>query len=225
MLMLPQIEQANLANSFNINLPSWHAQNAVPAARVISTYLCPSAVNSGDTYPVVDETGNVLANFGRGNYVANAGRPGAWDEPAPDLSQICDGPLYRNSRTRMRDVTDGLSNTIFFGEQTPSHSPSTWVGIVPNSVTCPTPKFAYAGCDGAAPQINIHSGPGEHEFPPIIHPPNSNFGYVDEMYAEHADGCHVLLGDGSVRFASKYMDGTTWAALSTRGIGEVVSDW
>src|SRR5256885_4565687 len=26
-------------------------------------------------------------------------------------------------------------------------------------------KFAFVDCDGAAPQINVHSGPGENEFP------------------------------------------------------------
>jgi prepilin-type N-terminal cleavage/methylation domain-containing protein len=224
-MMLPQIEQGNLYNSININLPCWAPQNSAVALRQIPTYLCPSALNGSGVYPVVDDGGAVLATFARGNYVASAGRIDVWDETAADLSSMADGVLYRNSRTRMRDVADGLTNTVFFGEQTPYHSNSTWVGIVPGSVACPSAQFAYAGCDGAAPQINVHSGPGINEFPPIIHPPNSNFGYVDEMYSQHDSGGHVLLGDGSVRFASKFTDGVVWANLATRAGSEVVGEW
>lgn len=224
-MLLPQIEQANLYNSLNINLPSWHASNAAFVQRQIPAYLCPSALNGTGVYPVVNSGGTVLATFARGNFVASAGRIDVWDETAADLSSIADGVFYRNSRTAIRDITDGLSTTVFFGEQTPSHSNSTWVGIVPNSVTCPTAQFAYAGCDEAAPQINVHSGPGILEVPPIIHPPNSNFGYVDEMYSQHNAGGHVLLGDGSVRFVSKFTDGVVWSNLATRAGGEVVADY
>ena len=223
--ILPQIEQGNLYNSFNINLPCWNAANATPALKTIPAYLCPSAVNSTATYPVVNTGGTVLATFSRSNYVANAGRLEVWDDPTANLSSIADGPFYRNSRTQMRDITDGLTNTVFFGEQTPTHSNSTWVGIVPDSVTCPATQFAFAPCDFAAPQINVHSGPTPHEIPPVIHAPNSSFGYVDEMYSQHDSGSHVLLGDGSVRFASKFIDGVTWSRLATRAGGEVVGEW
>jgi prepilin-type N-terminal cleavage/methylation domain-containing protein len=225
MLLLPQVEQANLQNSFNMNVPSWATQNATPAARTVATYICPSAANNMPTYSVVDDGGNVLAKFARSNYVANAGRIDVWDEPAADLSSLADGPFYRNSRTRMADVTDGLSNTVFLGEQSASRSDSTWVGIVPGAVTCPTPKYAFNGCDGAAPQINVHSGPGINEFPPLIHTPNDPFGYVDEMWADHPGGCNVLLGDASVRFAARTTNPTVWAALATRAGGEPVGEW
>ena len=223
--ILPQIDQAVVFNAFNTQLPCWNPANATMAKTVISAYLCPSALNTTSTYDVVNSSNTVLATFSRSNYVANAGRIDVWDETGIDLSSKADGPLYKNSQTRFRDITDGLSNTVFFGEQTPYHSNSTWVGIVPTSVTCPTPKFAIAVCDGAAPQINVHSGPGVLETPPIIHPPNGDFGYVDEMYSQHDAGCHVLLGDGSVRFASKFMDGLIWSKRCTRAGGDVVADW
>jgi len=225
MLILPQMEQANLYNAFDLNTPAWSSKNATLAQTTVPAYICPSANHHPKTYRIIDDSAKTLATFARGHYVANAGRLDVWDEPAADLSRIADGPFYRNSRTRMADITDGLSNTVFFGEQTPTHNDSTWVGIVARSVTCPTPKFAFVDCDAAAAQINVHSGPGINEFPPIIHPPNSNFGYVDEMYSDHASGGNVLLGDGSVRFASKTMNGATWAALATRAEGDTIGDW
>ena len=239
--ILPQIEQANLYNSFNISLPCWDTSNAKPALTVIPTYLCPSANNSTTNYSILDSTGanvvfggkTITAQFSRSNYVANAGQFEVWDGAAvlaspTDLSGLANGPLYRNSRTQMRDVSDGLTNTVFFGEQTPFHSDSTWVGIVPDSATCPAAKFKALSvpCDAAAAQINVHSGPGgPDEVPPVIHTPNSNLGNVDEMYSQHDSGCNVLLGDGSVRFASKFISGSVWTALSTRAGSEIVGEW
>ncbi|HTI51980.1 MAG TPA: H-X9-DG-CTERM domain-containing protein [Planctomycetaceae bacterium] len=43
------------------------------------------------------------------------------------------------------------------------------------------------------------------------------------MWGEHGPGCHVLFGDGSVRFFTAFTDGNVWVALSTRNVGEVVS--
>jgi prepilin-type N-terminal cleavage/methylation domain-containing protein/prepilin-type processing-associated H-X9-DG protein len=224
MLLLPQIEQANLYTSFDLNSPSWSSKNALPAQQTVRSYLCPSASHP-KTYQVMDDSSKILATFARSNYVAHAGREDLWDLPAADLSKIADGSFYRNSRTRMAEITDGLSNTIFFGEQSGSRSDATWVGIVPGAVTCPTLRYAFAGCDGAAPQINVHSGPGSGEFPPLIHPPNDATGYVDEMFSDHPNGCNVLLGDGSVRFAARSINGATWAALATRAEGDAIGEW
>jgi prepilin-type N-terminal cleavage/methylation domain-containing protein/prepilin-type processing-associated H-X9-DG protein len=229
MLLLPQIEQTGLYNAFNNNLPAWHASNATPALTPLPIYRCPSDLSGSSTYNVVDSCGsspNILSRFSLSNYVANAGQVEVWSDPG-DLSKLANGPFYRNSRTRMGDVIDGLSNTVFFGEQTTYHTiGATWVGVVPNSQTCPTPKFAFVGPDEAAPQVNVHSGPGgPFEIPPVIHAPNSNLGLVDEMYSMHTDGCNVLLGDGSVRFASRSTDQLIWSYLATCAGGEVVGDW
>lgn len=227
--ILPQIEQANLYNAFNKNGPSWDSSNATYALTPLSAYRCPSDASNSHAYNVVDGCGlgaTTLAVFSLSNYVANAGQPEVWSDPG-DLTSLADGPFYRNSRTRIRDVTDGLTNTVFFGEQTTYHTiGATWVGIVPDSQTCPTSRFSYASSDEAAPQINVHSGPGgPFEVPPVIHPPNDPLGLVDEMYSMHSGGCHVLLGDGSVRFASTFMDSVIWSSLATCKGSEVIGEW
>ena len=74
--------------------------------------------------------------------------------------------------------------------------------------------------------MGAHSGPDTHDHPQvIIHAPNNPFGHTDEMYSQHAGGAHVMLGDGSVRFVSEYIDADVWVALSTRNLGEVVGDY
>jgi prepilin-type processing-associated H-X9-DG protein len=57
----------------------------------------------------------------------------------------------------------------------------------------------------------------------IIHPPNSPVGDTDEMYSLHLGGANVLLSDGSVRFIKQSINLATWAALSSRCGGEMIS--
>jgi type II secretory pathway pseudopilin PulG len=218
--ILSYVEETALNKQFNHNLPCWDPANAVAATTPIALFRCPSVSDLSTTYTVSDGSGNPLAVFARANYVASAGQYDVWDDPAPNLTGLANGVFFRNSQIRTADITDGSSKTVFFGEQTPMHSDSTWVGIVPNAKTCPTPAFAFAGCDEAAPQINVHSGPGLNEYPPVIHPPNNSVGYVDEMYSEHAGGCNVLLGDDSVHFISDTIDQLVWLAMATRNGGE-----
>ena len=69
----------------------------------------------------------------------------------------------------------------------------------------------------------MHSGPNPWENPPLVHPPNSRLCKLCQMYAEHPGGCNVMMGDGSVRFASANINQLTWQALATRAGGEVIS--
>jgi len=222
-LILPYLEQAPLHSSMNFDLPCWAPANSTGARVSVAAFLCPSVSEASTTYDVKDEPGATLATFSRSHYLANSGRREAWAYAVDDWTSISDGPIYRNSRTRIASVTDGLSNTIFFGEHSPVLSDKTWVGIVPGSVIFPTARFAFAEGDLAATQTLAHSGPNTWEDPPQVHPPNSRLGKVCQMYAEHPGGCNVLMGDGSVRFAKSSISQTVWPALSTIAGGEVVS--
>ncbi len=221
-LLLPFLEQENLHAQFVHAAPCWDALNATPARVVLDVFLCPSASGDRGPFNVLDDSGAVLATFGRSHYVANVGQEEPWGFTASSFIGIADGPLYRNSTTRAADVTDGLSNTVFVGEHHSVLSNKTWVGVVPGAAVCPAPKFAFSTCDKAATMVQIHSGPATGETPPAIHPPNSPLCHVCQMYAEHPGGCNVLLGDGSARFISALIHQPTWAALSSRAGGEVV---
>lgn len=226
-LSLPFMEQGPLHQRLNVNLPCWSAANAAAVQTALPEFLCPTALNESLTYNVVNASGNTLATFGRSNYVALAGRVGPWDayfDPAQDLAGVADGVLYRNSRTRIADITDGTSQTMLVAEQTPYHSNSTWVGIVPGGVTCPTAWFASAGCGPAASQVNAHAGPSPDEVPPVIKPPNQPLANTDEVWANHPDGANVLFGDGSVKFVSQMINQLVWSRMATRAAGDVLGD-
>jgi prepilin-type N-terminal cleavage/methylation domain-containing protein/prepilin-type processing-associated H-X9-DG protein len=225
MLLLPFVENQQLHNSLNRKLPCWHADNATAARTQLSTFLCPSASGAEQPFDVRNDSGTRLATFGRSCYVASVGQEEPWGITTDDYANIADGPLYRNSKTRAADVTDGLSKTVFLGEHHPILSSKTWVGVVPGATVCPTERFAFSACDHAATLVQVHSGPASDEFPPVIHPPNSPLCHVCQMYAEHPGGCNILLGDGSVRFVSEFINQLTWAALASRAKGDTAGDY
>ena len=224
MQLLPFLEEQPLCDLFNKKLPCWHPDNAEPAQTRLAVFLCPSASEAEDSFDVKNADADTLARFARSCYVASVGQEEPWGQTLDDYSKVVDGPLYRNSRTSAKDITDGTSHTVFLGEHHPVLSSKTWVGVVPGAMVCPTVEFAHSACDFAATLVQVHSGPASTEIPPSIHPPNSPLCHVCQMYAEHPGGCNVLMGDGSVRFVDEMIPQILWAALSSCQKGEIIGE-
>ncbi len=248
--LLPHLEQDNLYRQFNLNEPCWSPANAAAARTKVPVFLCPSASGGSDGFEVQQEGADVRHGvpivradgsrivFAHSHYVTNAGIHQPWGrttaycydydvpEPIPSLSQPAriDGPFYPNSKMTVASVSDGLSNTVFIGEHSSILSNKTWVGVVPGAVTPPRLDLRPwpSENNGAGCLVGAHSGPDTHDHPQvIIHAPNDPFGHTDQMWGEHGNGCNVLLGDGSVRFVTTFVNPRTWVALSTRDGGEV----
>lgn len=249
--LLPYIEQATVYNQFDPNSPCWAPVNALPARTRLAAFLCPSATGGSDGFNIEKQGGDnrhgtpmtrsdgSMVFFAHSHYVTNAGANQPWGrdtaycynfdlpEPvsgAPD--DVINGPFYPNSHTRVGDVSDGLSNTVFLGERSSILSNNTWVGVVPSAVVSPRLDLRPWPSDnnGATDLVGCHSGPDVHDHPQvIIHAPNNPFGHTDEMWGEHGPGCNVLFGDGTVRFFTAFTDGNVWVALSTRNGAEVVN--
>ena len=250
-LLLPQLEQASLFQSLDFSSSCWAPAHAMAAKTKLTAFLCPSATGGSDGFAVERWTTGTSAapsnpvafspalKFSHSHYVTNAGIHQPWGRspaysidfsvpepiPATGTFAIQDGPFYRNSRIRFADVTDGLSSTVFIGEHSSILSNKTWYGTVPNAATCPKGHWP-SECNSAGCLVGAHSGPDTHDHPQvIIHAPNHPFGHTDEMYSEHDGGANILLGDGSVRFISEFIDGFVWVGLSTRNGGEVTSEF
>jgi prepilin-type N-terminal cleavage/methylation domain-containing protein len=227
-LLLPYLEQSPLHDQLNFSLHAWHASNAQAVKTRIPVFLNPAAPNyEGDTV-VRDITGGELARFGRSHYVANVGNdePWAYRPPLSDWSKIANGPFYRNSRTRLASVTDGLTNTVFIGEHS-TVSDKTWVAVVPGAASCTInpDRYPFTACDDAAPYVLAHTGPSPTE-PGIIHPPSFPTCHVCQMYAPWSGGGgYVLMGDGSVHFIPTQINLDVWAGLNTIAGGEVINAW
>jgi prepilin-type N-terminal cleavage/methylation domain-containing protein/prepilin-type processing-associated H-X9-DG protein len=224
--LLPYLEQDNLYRQLQLDLPAWHPSNAAAAKTPVKVYLNPGAPNAAPTMQVKTETGTVLAEWGRSHYVVNNGQDESWAYARHDLSGLKGtGPFFRNSKTRMADVSDGLSQTVFVGEHT-TVSDKTWVGVHPAAACCPTDphRFPFTACDGPATLVLCHSGPAAGE-PGVVHPPSFPTCHVCQMYAPWAGGGQVLFGDGHVQFIPTGINLNTWAALSSMNLGDVPGDY
>ncbi len=251
-MILPYLEQSALYAQFDPTIPLWAPQQAAAMKTKLAMFLCPSAVGGSDGFALRrytsgtnEEPGNPQPYspgifLSHSHYVTMAGTQGPWGRPpaysidfsVPEPisgagSATIDGAFYRNSRIRIADITDGTSNTVFVGEHTSRLSDKTWVGVVPYSVTCEKVNGVLTDeCDSGGALVQGHSGPDLHDHPQvIIHQPNHPAQHADQLESDHVGGCHCLLGDGSVRFVSQYLDGFVWAGLCTRGTGEVLGEF
>jgi len=252
-MLLPFLEQTPLSKQLDGIRPIWDASHAAAIETRLEVFLCPAA--SGDDQPFVvrDATGGPLSfggrtvRLGRSNYVASHGQESCWGECGSDAtglvftdiytqttqtvtiqgdaSRVADGPFYRNSKTRFRDITDGTSTTIFLGEHSSRLSEKTWVGVVPGAYTHPRISSPENGPDAAATLTLVHAGPSGGELDitgfPIIHPVNFPTYHVGQMYSEHPGGGHVCLGDAQVRFISENISLLTWAELSSQDENDI----
>jgi prepilin-type N-terminal cleavage/methylation domain-containing protein len=204
--LLPYIEQNAIHAEIDFKSPIWGPQNAVPRVRHLKSYLCPSDSRSRVDYVMMGSD-----KFAMGSYVANFG-PGDMD----DFQEDRRGVFSRNSQTRLADVTDGLSQTLFASERingpfrlAGAHGvhfsyETTWIGAVRQDDD-PTDDHGH--------MVLFQSG----------HRPNAIDSDDRDVSAPHPQGAMFLLGDGSVRFLRETIDLTTYQALSTRAGGEVVA--
>jgi prepilin-type N-terminal cleavage/methylation domain-containing protein/prepilin-type processing-associated H-X9-DG protein len=231
--LLPYIEESSVYNSLNLKLPCYDPSNGAAVKTQLPIFLCPS--DSGGQNPTAggpvnlpDINNKTLAVFGRSNYVHSVGSSTLWCSWPVTLQP--NGAMYRNSTTRVADVTDGLSNTVFAGERSSDLADSVWPGIVPLSEHFQYPPFVSAGSgginrpyDGPGAFVGAHGGPCPYEDPVVIHPPNSPLGHSDQMQSMHPGGANILMGDGSVHFYSDNNILSTWVALISRNGGEAIS--
>jgi prepilin-type processing-associated H-X9-DG protein len=246
-LLLPFLEQTPLYMSLQLGLPCWATENAPLVRTRLPAFLCPSSPGPSDGFALHTSTGasddpvdagefSPTIFFGHAHYSTNAGQNGPWNRPLAytadftvpgvfnGLPDIINGPFYRNSRTRIADVTDGLSSTVFVGESDAVLTNKTWVGVVPGSCTPPQdPPIGIGDTNSAGCLVGVHSGPDVTDHPNmIIHAPNNPFGHTDQMWSSHAGpGANVLFGDGSARMVSAFIDANTWWYLSTMNVGDV----
>ncbi len=254
--LLPFAEATSLTDAIQFDRPIWDPVNQGAIESTVPMFLCPSTTGGDDAFTVQDSMEQPLQingqtiRLGRTHYVASHGQESCWGECGSaatgevftniytsttkivdidgDAGRVADGPFFRNSRTRMRDILDGTSHTIFFGEHSSALSDKTWVGVVPSASTHPRFQSPENGSDAAATLTLVHAGPSGGELDitgnPIIHPVNFPTYHVGQMFSEHPGGGMVAMGDGSVRFVTNFVDLLLWAEMSSMDEGEVI-DW
>jgi len=208
-MCLPFLDQTALYNQFNWNVPLYDAGNITPRERHLAIFLCPSDTLSERTFV---EMGPTPERYAMASYCASFG--------PPDLDAVQeqrDGVFSRNSRTRMRDVTDGTSQTLMGGER--ENGPFRRAGVHGVHFSYET---AWAG------SIRQFDDPtDDHGHMTLFqtgHVPNSLDSDDRDVCAPHVGYANFLLADGSCRAISESVNFGIYQALSTRSGAEIIGE-
>lgn len=242
LMLLPFLEQAPLYDQFDFSQATGNWQDASPAhpgplqgdaasgndvliANEISVYKCPSesyrskASTNNSFYGTGTAQAAALTNYGFCVDSSTADSRQDWSVVPHSIKTM----FGANSAASFRDVTDGLSNTIAVVETlrdikngnglpwgTCDHTArggvflrdtAGWNGGINAWICCPW---------GTNPMSNTSTTSlADHQRPGSL----------------HRGGCHVVLGDGAVRFISENIDSGTLVALSTILNGEVIGEY
>jgi len=244
--ILPYVEFGNaygrLVFGSSFYLPNSAVNRDVLKDVFVPSFDCPSSpLNKKSTISGADWSVNIQ----KGSYIAIRG---ANDHPQTDqVAQM--GPVSRggiffhNSRIRMRDVTDGSSNTMLIGEQSGVARQGTdlnydvrttnglWMGHYqhPTDIDGDGSYGDRYNCWGLT---TIH-----HQVPIGLRTlvasqagtPRTAGSTREQcntpLLSAHTGGVHILLGDGSVRFLSESVQMQTARNLANRDDGNVVGEF
>ncbi len=246
--LLPQLEQANLQNLINWNLP-YAAQGIVAQTRV-PVYVCPSDV--GDTPRPSPSPADPNFTHYPLSYAANVGQ---WFVIDPLSRRGGTGLVFPNSRTNMAAVRDGTSNTLAFAEVktwTPylrdggnPSAPDAAVPLTPADVVALGGNFKTNSGHTEWVDGRVHQTGFTTTFAPntkVIHWQDGVAYDVDfnssregrslnqPTYAAvtsrsyHPQVVATNRVDGSVGFVANTVELTVWQALGTRAGGEIIDN-
>ncbi len=117
------------------------------------------------------------------------------------------GMMYRNSRVRLTDVTDGTSNTLMVGELSWSGGYfGSWLAGISNGQA-----LSYSAKNVAYPLTSLSIDLTYDEWN------DTSFG------SEHTGGANFVFGDGSVQFISENVELTVYKAAASRNVGETTN--
>jgi prepilin-type N-terminal cleavage/methylation domain-containing protein/prepilin-type processing-associated H-X9-DG protein len=211
-LLLPYIEEQNLARKINFSLPVEDPANTSARTAQLKLYMCPSDGGTG-IFTVQDKTGAGLADAATNSYAASHGTGVDLDDELDDFN----GMFSRNSKIRVGDVTDGTSSTIAIGERCASFSQTPWAGAVSNGTARVTPGAQtnnLSAVEDAPIQVLAHID---------IEPINDLNADPEDFFSPHTGVCMMLFVDGSVRPIRTATSLQVLQALVTRNGGEVLS--
>jgi hypothetical protein len=126
------VEQDALAHQVAWDLPIDSPLNTNQRTTTLRIYTCPSDLKTG-VYSVLSERGVVMTQAATNSYAACYGQ-GIPVQEAPN-----DGIFYCNSRTLVKDVTDGLSSTLAIGERAALFAQTPWAGAISRAGCWTTP--------------------------------------------------------------------------------------
>ncbi|HEV8003566.1 MAG TPA: DUF1559 domain-containing protein, partial [Planctomycetaceae bacterium] len=198
-MLLPFIELQTIVLQVNYDVSALDSLNKQAASQIISVYRCPSY--TGPEYSNSAFYLPLSKKYAIRNYAAMG---------ATTIGKLYlhpDGVFYAMSSTRVGDIKDGTSNTIFVAE-TREPDAAVWIDGGTGSITS-HPYDQTSPPEYALPQVGINYSP--------YFVPTDGQG-IDSKYGPssmHPGGVLHLFGDGSVHFVAPLIQPTVYDALVT----------
>ncbi|QDT56079.1 Type II secretion system protein G precursor [Caulifigura coniformis] len=240
--LLPYFEQGALYNKWDFADPLVNETNGSTAA-VLPVLICPSESQLQNPFTKPSGARYALTSYG-GNGGTQSHPPAATKGDgifAGTGPAITTPPTVQHALVRIRDVTDGTSNTLLVGER--SHfDPNYDTFFAGGYATNPMTGWGYwapAGGQFGLTDVTMSSfGPINSRIPfNFTNRPGSissaatfdasveSTRRLNAFGSLHTGGANLGLADGSVRTLSENIDANVLKSLSTRGGGEVVGEF
>jgi len=242
--LLPQIDQASryeiLAKNWSRPCP-WNLTTATVDSywepvlgTAIPAFICPSDGMGGSVKSAANP--NLLP---ASNYLGMFSHVNLAQQFQIDYRQSGDYSARAvfgiNSNTRLRDLTDGTSNTVMISEYLTGISSEDWRGYYHTNQ--PGAQFLHASStpNSSVPDLlygssGYPSGCADGFNKPLQNLPcqattdHANNGYATSR-SRHTGGVHSGLADGSVRFISSNINLNTWQNLCWISDGNIVGEF
>jgi prepilin-type N-terminal cleavage/methylation domain-containing protein/prepilin-type processing-associated H-X9-DG protein len=226
--LLPYFEQSAAYQAYNFQMVLFeNVANNTSRLTTLSVFNCPSDVArtfakvvSGATQ-FFDVKGNYGVNWGM-NTMLNQGPIGA------GVATTGYAPFYFSYGAALADLTDGTSNTLAMLEMIQTVSPAGPSLVIDR-------RARMWNDDAACYQITTKLAPNSRapdygvcyndlaNSAPCTTDSSNGVNYYLGTRSKHPGGVNALFCDGSVRFLKNSINVPTFQALSTRGLGEVIS--
>jgi prepilin-type N-terminal cleavage/methylation domain-containing protein/prepilin-type processing-associated H-X9-DG protein len=236
--MLPFLEQQPLFSGWNFNDGTDNIYGTTArSATILSALLCPADIIP--TNPVLNGTNEWFAITSYGGNAGSQSHP--FSAVTSDGIFFYTGPAAPTfSQVRIAGITDGLSNTLFFGER--SHFDPNYDSFALPGWTFFSQTMGMWGWWASASGGYGLSDVAESTYSPINYVVPIAYGStgaaslsattftttyeylrVNAFGSLHPGGANFAMVDGSVRFIKQTIAQPTYHALGTRAGGEVVS--
>ncbi len=204
-VIMPYVEESALKDMINFKISALETANQPAAGMTVAIYRCPSFTGPSLT----DDPHYPTGKYAIGNYVSI----GATDvDHIYAISLKPDGVIYPLSKVKPKEVTDGLSKTMFIAESREERM-RVWID---------GRTGAYTALPGTPADFYLPSTPIALNYTPYY-----DDGDVVCQYGPssmHAGGALHLFGDGSVHFLLNTISKPMYLGLCTCAGGEPIDN-
>jgi len=225
--ILPFLDQAPLYTLLNPNGNNFPAAPTNETRTVLPVYQCPTEASPNLHFATAMGGDGSANGHARSSYAAvcGSGNNADYANKSPTNTR---GMFTYNSSVRMRDVTDGTTNTIMIverfwdGADSESRRGAIWAGKCPGGPNNAGNKYSNI--------VRVENLPAW-----IINGTNNNA--AASMHGGRGQsvpsgtalkggfGTHAVMGDGSVRFISENLHGPTWQLLGQMSDGQIMGEF